>query len=146
MGTMMTDGVIPSRHNEKWNKIKRAEGGRRTAGWKFSGSSSAVGSIKKTMEEAVEIDGSGSETDASGRETEVNWSVPLQADCWRIHSLNSLFVPNWIIQQSHHAVTSFFYNQDIFYQIRKTQLYKSLPSIQVSSTWHLGSSQWHNPI
>jgi len=53
----MTGGVIPSRHNEKCNKMKRAEGGRRTAGRKFSGSSSAVGSIKNTAEEVVEIDG-----------------------------------------------------------------------------------------
>jgi len=56
MGNMMTDGVMGSRHNEKIKiRIKGAEGGRRTAGRKLDGSSSAVGSIKNTTEEVTMV-------------------------------------------------------------------------------------------
>ena len=51
----MTGGVIKLRHNENRNKIKNKISGRRTAGRKFVGSSSVVGSVKKTTEEVTEI-------------------------------------------------------------------------------------------
>ena len=56
MRNMMTGGVIKSHQNENRNKINKNKiSGRRTAGRKFVGSSSVVGSVKKTTEEVTEI-------------------------------------------------------------------------------------------
>ena len=56
MRNMMTGGVIKSHQNENRNKINKNKiSGRRTAERKFVGSSSVVGSVKKTTEEVTEI-------------------------------------------------------------------------------------------
>ena len=76
------------------NKIKGAEGGRRTAGRKLDGSSSAVGSIKNTTEEVTETDderkcngGRGSWRKGNGRGLECPLTSPMQ---WNVSKQTKL--------------------------------------------------------